>query len=81
MPQGTQLALADAVLAVHVAVILLNVVGMAAIPVGGWCGWRWVRVPWWRALHIAVLALVARGPGSVSLDGLIRRRALGRGLQ
>jgi len=59
MPQEPNIILADAVLAVHLAVIVFNVVGMIAIPVGGWCGWRWVRVPWWRALHVAALALVA----------------------
>ncbi len=59
MPTGAQLALADAVLAVHVAVILFNVFGMVAIPAGGWFGWRWVHVLWWRALHVAMLAMVA----------------------
>ncbi|HXZ01371.1 MAG TPA: DUF2784 domain-containing protein [Stellaceae bacterium] len=51
--------LADAVLAVHVAVILFNLFGLVVIPLGGWRGWRFVRVFWWRALHAAILALVA----------------------
>ncbi len=51
--------LADAVLAVHVGVILFNVFGLVVIPLGGWLGWRFVRILWWRALHVAVLALVA----------------------
>ena len=59
MPQEPNIVLADAVLAVHVAIILFNVFGMVVIPVGGWYGWRWVRVLWWRALHVAALALVA----------------------
>ena len=46
-------------LAVHVAIILFNVFGLVAIPLGGLFRWRWVRVRWWRALHVAVLALVA----------------------
>lgn len=50
---------ATAVLAVHVAVILFNVVGMIAIPLGAWRGWSFVRVFWWRALHVASWAVVA----------------------
>jgi hypothetical protein len=51
--------LADTVLAVHVAVILFNVFGLVVIPLGGWFGWRFVRILWWRALHVAILAVVA----------------------
>jgi len=51
--------LAYAVLALHVAVIAFNVFGLAAIPLGAWFGWRFVRVRWWRLLHLASLAVVA----------------------
>ena len=51
--------LARLVLAVHVAIILFNVVGLVLIPLGGWRGWGFVRIWWWRALHLAILALVA----------------------
>jgi len=50
---------ADAVLAVHVAIILFNLFGLVAVPVGAVCGWRFVRVRWWRILHILLLAMVA----------------------
>lgn len=53
------LALAQAVLAVHLVVIAFNVFGLIAIPLGGWLGWRWVRVRWWRWLHLASMAVVA----------------------
>lgn len=53
------LLLADIVLGVHVAIILFNLFGLIAIPLGGWRGWRFVRIFWWRALHVAILALVA----------------------
>ncbi|HEV2530463.1 DUF2784 family protein [Phenylobacterium sp.] len=53
------LGLGQAVLAAHLAVIGFNVFGLVAIPLGGWLGWRWVRVRWWRALHLASLAVVA----------------------
>ena len=52
-------ALALAVLAVHVAVIAFNVLGLIAIPLGGLLDWRFVRVFWWRALHLALLAVPA----------------------
>ena len=48
-----------AVLAVHVAVIAFNVGGLIVIPIGAWRGWHWVRVFWWRALHLALLVAVA----------------------
>ncbi len=52
-------SLATLVLALHLAVILFNVGGLVVIPLGGWLGWRFVRLFWWRALHLALLALVA----------------------
>jgi hypothetical protein len=51
--------LAGAVLALHVGVILFNVFGLIAIPLGGWLGWRFVRVAWWRLLHLGAMAVVA----------------------
>jgi hypothetical protein len=51
--------LAIVILAIHVAVIAFNLFGLVAIPLGGWRGWRFVRVLWWRALHLAALAAVA----------------------
>jgi hypothetical protein len=51
--------LADAVLAVHLAIILFNVGGLVVIPLGAWRRWRFVRIFWWRALHLACLAVVA----------------------
>ncbi len=51
--------LAGLVLTFHVGVILFNLFGLIAIPLGGWRGWAFVRVFWWRALHLVILALVA----------------------
>jgi hypothetical protein len=59
MNRYAPIALADAVLAVHVAVILFNVFGLVAIPLGAWRCWRFVRIAWWRALHLAFLIVVA----------------------
>jgi len=50
---------ASLVLALHVGVILFNLFGLVAIPLGAWRGWRFVRIFWWRVLHLAVLAAVA----------------------
>src|SRR5690348_1514531 len=52
-------ALALTVLAAHVTVIAFNVFGLVVIPLGAWRGWTFVRVFWWRALHLASLAVVA----------------------
>ena len=51
--------LGQAVLAAHLAVIAFNLFGLVAIPLGAALGWGWVRVRWWRALHLASLAVVA----------------------
>lgn len=52
-------AAAAAVFSLHVGVILFNVFGLVIVPIGAWRGWAFVRVFWWRALHLALLALVA----------------------
>ena len=52
-------ALASAVLAFHLGVVLFNVFGLVAISLGAWRGWGFARIFWWRALHVAILALVA----------------------
>ena len=51
--------MAQAVLAMHVAVILFNVFGLVAVPVGAIWNWRFVRIGWWRVLHLLSLAAVA----------------------
>jgi hypothetical protein len=51
--------LAQIVLTAHLAVIAFNALGLIAIPVGAARGWRWVRIRWWRRLHIASWAVVA----------------------
>ena len=50
---------AEAVLALHLVVIGSNLFGLVATPLGAWVGWGFVRVRWWRLLHLASLALVA----------------------
>jgi hypothetical protein len=50
---------AEAILASHVAIILFNLFGLIAVPIGALCHWRFVRIAWWRVMHIALLAAVA----------------------
>ena len=51
--------LAEAILALHLVVIAFNVAGLVAIPLGARLGWGWVRIRWWRVLHLASWAVVA----------------------
>ncbi|MGZ3375988.1 MAG: DUF2784 family protein [Phenylobacterium sp.] len=51
--------LAQAILTFHLGVIVFNVVGLVAIPLGAALGWRWVRARWWRLVHLASWAVVA----------------------
>lgn len=52
-------ALADAVLVLHVGVVLFVVAGLALTLLGGAMRWRWVRNFWFRAAHLAAIAYVA----------------------
>lgn len=52
-------ALAQAILAVHLVVIAFNLAGLIAIPLGAARGWGWVRIRWWRLLHVASWVVVA----------------------
>jgi hypothetical protein len=50
--------LADIVLVFHAAYVAFVVLGLAATVVGWALQWRWVRNMWFRALHLAAIALV-----------------------
>jgi hypothetical protein len=51
--------MSEALLAVHVTIILFNVFGLVAVPIGAICNWRFVHIRWWRVLHVMSLAAVA----------------------
>ena len=53
------MVLANAILFVHLGVIVFNVAGLVVIPLGGWRQWRFVRVRWLRAVHLASWGIVA----------------------
>lgn len=51
--------LADAVLALHVAVVLFVVGGLVLVIAGNRAGWHWVNHWWLRLAHLAAIAYVA----------------------
>jgi hypothetical protein len=55
----TSLILADLALALHTALALFLTFGLAAIWLGGWLGWGFVRNRAFRVAHLAGLAVVA----------------------
>jgi hypothetical protein len=54
------LFLADTLLVIHALFVAFVVLGLGAVYLGGWCGcgWRWVRNPLFRALHLLAIAVV-----------------------
>lgn len=51
-------AFADAVLLLHVAVVIFVVLGLPAIVIGNWCKIAWANGFWWRAAHLLAIAVV-----------------------
>lgn len=49
---------ADATLAVHVGVVLFVGGGLVLIIAGNLRGWQWVNALWFRAAHLAAIAVV-----------------------
>ncbi len=53
------LLLANAVLALHVGVVVFVVAGLVLAVSGNLRGWHWVNRLWFRALHLGAIACVA----------------------
>ena len=51
--------MADAILVVHFLIVIFIVGGLPAVWLGAALGWRWVRNPWFRYLHLAAIGFVA----------------------
>jgi hypothetical protein len=51
--------LADVLLVVHFAIAAFIVGGLILVWIGAPLGWRWIRNPWYRYLHLAAIAFVA----------------------
>lgn len=52
------LLLADIVLVVHFAIALFITWALPVIWLGGWRGWSFVRNPWFRLIHLALMGIV-----------------------
>ena len=50
--------LADAVLALHVAVVAFVIGGLVAVIAGNLLRWRWVNALWFRLAHLGAIAIV-----------------------
>ena len=50
---------ADALLVLHFAIVVFIAGGLILTWIGAALGWRWVRNPWFRYLHLAAIAFVA----------------------
>jgi hypothetical protein len=52
-------AIADLVVAIHAAYVSFVVLGVPAIFLGAWRGWRFARNFWFRFIHVAMIGVVA----------------------
>lgn len=59
MSPATASLLADALLVLHVGVVILVVGLLPVVLLGGWLGWDWVRHRGLRQLHLGVMLFVA----------------------
>ncbi len=50
---------ADLLLVLHFAIVVFIVGGLILTWIGAGLGWAWVRVPWFRYLHLGAIAFVA----------------------
>src|SRR5262249_13116289 len=55
----SDLALADLIVAIHVAYVSFVVIGQLLILIGIWRHWRWIRNRWFRVLHLLAILIVA----------------------
>jgi hypothetical protein len=51
--------MADVLLVVHFLIAAFIVGGLLLVWIGAALGWRWVRNPWFRYLHLGAIAFVA----------------------
>ena len=51
--------MADVILVVHFLIVVFNIGGLLVVWIGAALGWRWVRNPWFRYLHLGAIAFVA----------------------
>jgi hypothetical protein len=49
---------ADAMLLLHVLVVVFNVFGLIFIFIGNFLNWHWIRNPWFRLVHLITISIV-----------------------
>lgn len=49
---------ADTILFLHLLIVLFIVMGLVFILLGKMAAWSWVRNPWFRTVHLAVMGVV-----------------------
>lgn len=59
MDAATALFLADAILAIHIFIVLANILPVPLIIIGGVRGWAFVRARWFRFGHLALMGFIA----------------------
>lgn len=59
MGNGPALFLADTVLALHLLIVLCNILVVPLIIIGGIAGWRFVKLRWFRFGHLALMGFIA----------------------
>jgi hypothetical protein len=50
--------LADLIVAMHVLWVAVVILTVPLVVFGAWRGWGWVRNPWFRHVHLAMIAVV-----------------------
>jgi|SRR5690606_11207236 len=50
--------LADLIVIVHFAYVMVVILGLVAILIGGLLKWEWVRNRWFRGIHLAMILFV-----------------------
>lgn len=55
---NTYTALADLVTVIHLAYVLFVILGLVAVLIGFVLKWRWVKNPWFRLIHLSMIAIV-----------------------
>jgi hypothetical protein len=50
--------LADLMVVLHFAYVIFVILGLVATLIGGMLKWQWVRNPWFRGIHLAMILIV-----------------------
>jgi hypothetical protein len=50
--------LADVIVAVHFGYVAFVILGQLAIMIGWPLGWKWIRNPWFRIIHLTMIMIV-----------------------